>query len=497
MSKDKISTQEIAELLSLKAGISKKAADDFIKQLFATIEDSLLTGEQVKVKNLGTFKLQWNEPRKSVNVQTGEEIILAGYNKVSFTPDAGLKDLVNEPYAHLEPVVLDENNEPEQEEMPEPETDVLPDPLRIFTEQANEIKDILSEIQSLSAVHNAASQDEDEEEETEEDIVLSDTYEDDEAILSEDDEMVTEAQNIQLQEDIEEEEDVDVIVKSQEVEVQRNTEEAIVETVAEPTVNVAPEPTTEIFEKQEEALETELISQTTNTESEKTIEPQTTAANDTTPPVTVAPKTRKRKPFFKRVWVWLLIVLLVLVGSAIAVYFSSSCISCWFEYKVLNQSQREQFQKVTNTLEDFGLNIKSIFIAEQPDTLVVSPDTIVAQKLPEVDTLPKVVAPEKTVSPVDSLDILLTKPRVYTEFIGSERIVEGSRLTRISERYYGTRDFWVYIYEANKERIKNPDMIPIGTLIKIPKVDARLLDAQNPKVMNKARELHDLYVGKK
>lgn len=497
MSKDKISTQEIAELLSLKAGISKKAADDFIKQLFATIEDSLLTGEQVKVKNLGTFKLQWNEPRKSVNVQTGEEIILAGYNKVSFTPDAGLKDLVNEPYAHLEPVVLDENNEPEQEETPEPETDVLPDPLRIFTEQANEIKDILSEIQSLSAVHNAASQDEDEEEETEEDIVLSDTYEDDEAILSEDDEMATEAQNIQLQEDIEEEEDVDVIVKSQEVEVQRNTEEAIVETVTEPTVNVAPEPTTEIFEKQEEALETELISQTTNTESEKTIEPQTTAANDTTPPVTVAPKTRKRKPFFKRVWVWLLIVLLVLVGSAIAVYFSSSCISCWFEYKVLNQSQREQFQKVTNTLEDFGLNIKSIFIAEQPDTLVVSPDTIVSQKLPEVDTLPKVVAPEKTVSPVDSLDILLTKPRVYTEFIGSERIVEGSRLTRISERYYGTRDFWVYIYEANKERIKNPDMIPIGTLIKIPKVDARLLDAQNPKVMSKARELHDLYVGKK
>lgn len=496
MSKDKISTQEIAELLSLKAGISKKAADDFIKQLFATIEDSLLTGEQVKVKNLGTFKLQWNEPRKSVNVQTGEEIILAGYNKVSFTPDAGLKDLVNEPYAHLEPVVLDENNEPEQEETPEPEADVLPDPLRIFTEQANEIKDILSEIQSLSAIHNATPQEE--EEETEEDIVLNtDTYEDEEEILSEDDEMATEAQNIQLQEDIEEEEDVDVIVKSQEVEVQRNTEEAIVETVAEPTVNVAPEPTTEIFEKQEEALETELISQTTNTESEKTIEPQTTAANDTTPPVTVAPKTRKRKPFFKRVWVWLLIVLLVLVGSAIAVYFSSSCISCWFEYKVLNQSQREQFQKVTNTLEDFGLNIKSIFIAEQPDTLVVSPDTIVAQKLPEVDTLPKVVAPEKTVSPVDSLDILLTKPRVYTEFIGSERIVEGSRLTRISERYYGTRDFWVYIYEANKERIKNPDMIPIGTLIKIPKVDARLLDAQNPKVMSKARELHDLYVGKK
>ena len=86
---------------------------------------------------------------------------------------------MNEPYAHLEPVVLDENNEPEQEETPEPEADVLPDPLRIFTEQANEIKDILSEIQSLSAIHNATPQEE--EEETEEDIVLNtDTYEDEE-----------------------------------------------------------------------------------------------------------------------------------------------------------------------------------------------------------------------------------------------------------------------------------------------------------------------------
>ena len=87
--------------------------------------------------------------------------------------------------------------------------------------------------------------------------------------------------------------------------------------------------------------------------------------------------------------------------------------------------------------------------------------------------------------------------RYSKEILSLANIVEGSRLTRISERYYGTRDFWVYIYEANKERIKNPDMIPIGTLIKIPKVDARLLDAQNPKVMSKARELHDLYVGKK
>lgn len=111
---------------------------------------------------------------------------------------------MNEPYAHLEPVVLDENNEPEQEETPEPERDVLPDPLRIFTEQANEIKDILSEIQSLSAEHKATLN-ENVEEETEEatvaDIVLNTETYDAEDLLNEDDEMVAEAENIQLQND--------------------------------------------------------------------------------------------------------------------------------------------------------------------------------------------------------------------------------------------------------------------------------------------------------
>jgi nucleoid DNA-binding protein len=142
MSKEKLSSHEIVELLSTKAGISRKQADDFLKFLFSTIEDALLAGESVKIKGFGTFKLQWNEPRKSVNVQTGEEIILAGYYKVTFSPETQLKEAVNEPFAHLEPVVLDQNNDSVAEK--EPSESVF-DQMGIFTEQANEIKDILSE----------------------------------------------------------------------------------------------------------------------------------------------------------------------------------------------------------------------------------------------------------------------------------------------------------------------------------------------------------------
>ena len=72
--------------------------------------------------------------------------------------------------------------------------------------------------------------------------------------------------------------------------------------------------------------------------------------------------------------------------------------------------------------------------------------------------------------------------------------MEGSRLTLISKKYYGARDFWVYIYEANKDIIPNPDIVPKGTMIRVPKLPASLIDANDPACMEKAKALHDLYV---
>jgi len=87
MIKEKISSQEIIDLIALKASVSKRAAEEFLKVMIASIEEALLAGEVVKIKNFGTFKLQWNEPRKSVNVQTREEIVIGGYYKVVFVTD--------------------------------------------------------------------------------------------------------------------------------------------------------------------------------------------------------------------------------------------------------------------------------------------------------------------------------------------------------------------------------------------------------------------------
>jgi hypothetical protein len=114
----------------------------------------------------------------------------------------------------------------------------------------------------------------------------------------------------------------------------------------------------------------------------------------------------------------------------------------------------------------------------------------------------KVVIPKETNEydsitqhqPVDSTQLLFDNPRVFNDFFASERMKAGTRLTIISKRYYGSKDFWVYIYEANKERISNPDHIAIGTLIRIPKLDPRLIDVTNPRCLEKAKQLHDIYV---
>jgi nucleoid DNA-binding protein len=155
MSKDKVSTQELIKQLAKRLNINEKLAEDFLKAMFSTIEEELLKGELVKVKNLGTFKLQWNDPRKSVDVTTGDEIMLEGYNKITFTPDSKLKDLVNEPFAYLEPVLLDSDS-PVLEPV---KTDDGFDTLNILSGQAAEIKSLLSEISALSE-NNTQQEDE-------------------------------------------------------------------------------------------------------------------------------------------------------------------------------------------------------------------------------------------------------------------------------------------------------------------------------------------------
>jgi outer membrane protein OmpA-like peptidoglycan-associated protein len=75
------------------------------------------------------------------------------------------------------------------------------------------------------------------------------------------------------------------------------------------------------------------------------------------------------------------------------------------------------------------------------------------------------------------------------ELLGKERILFGKNLAQLALKYYGSRDFWVYIYEANKDHIANPNKISFGTLIYIPKLDPSLIELNNPSCIEKAKAL--------
>ena len=105
---NKSDIKDLARQLSEQYELSKKDAEKFVEQMFAVLNEGLHYDKQVKVKGLGTFKVMSVAPRKSVNVQTGEPIIIEGREKISFTPDASMRDAVNRPFAQFETVVLNE-----------------------------------------------------------------------------------------------------------------------------------------------------------------------------------------------------------------------------------------------------------------------------------------------------------------------------------------------------------------------------------------------------
>lgn len=104
----KLLIQDIASLLSVKLDITKKKADSFARAFFEVILDGLRRDKYVKIKGFGTFKVVIVEERESVNIKTGERFRIDSYSKISFTPDSGMKELVNRPFSDFKMVVLND-----------------------------------------------------------------------------------------------------------------------------------------------------------------------------------------------------------------------------------------------------------------------------------------------------------------------------------------------------------------------------------------------------
>ena len=104
----KMAILELARAIAVRHGMTQKEAERFVNTFIDVVNDGLRNEKQLKIKGLGTFKVIDTKDRESVNVNTGERIMIGGRGKITFTPDTVMRELVNKPFAQFQTVVLND-----------------------------------------------------------------------------------------------------------------------------------------------------------------------------------------------------------------------------------------------------------------------------------------------------------------------------------------------------------------------------------------------------
>ena len=458
MAEEKITIVDLRKAIAKQTQTEEAQVGAFLNQLIATIKEGLQKDKTVRISGLGTFKLQWVEPRKSVNISTGEPILIEGYQKLSFTPEQNVKERINEPYADLEPVILDDNGNVIEGQMPKS------DPMQKFDEQALEIKDLLADLGADLTNEEPAETETNVEEpiaESNEESAIeeSDAESKKEPIVEEPDAESKEKPIVEVS-DAESKE-----VPIAEVPDAESKEEPIVE---EPDAESKEEPIVEEpkVEKIETPVDTPKVSEVNGETKEK--------------------EEKKEKPF--RGWlVACITVLSLIILLFICGLFLQNKIEEWAD--MLNGQMNAEQAMVDNeaTPQDEALSATAnadVFADESSDSVANTADEAVGNG----DSSALAETP-KALPQTD-----FYKERIYTEFIGFETVREGSRLTWIAKKFYDNKELWVFIYEANKDKIKNPSTVTVGTQLKIPALPDELFDPNNMKAQHLIKKLQEQYL---
>lgn len=342
--------------LSAQGRVSEKVADDFLTALTASIQDGLKADGSVTVNGLGTFKLQDMPARESVNVSTGERITIEGYKKVVFA-----QGTLRSKAAKQE--------------------DILIDPIKKLGEQAEEIKGILSELNSM--------------EET-------------------------------------------------------GSEQPAVE----PQPVVEPEPVVE---------------------PQPAVEPQV---------VVEQPAEQPTKPTKKPFNPWLTGLLTIGVFGimlVIAFFILRHSIIRWAENMRSNLEQRTNTPKPQTPAQDNTAD----FAVEAENT----------EALNGTDSTHSTET-EKTVTSTESKepDYYNDAKRKFTEWQATETVGQDSRLAWVAKKHYGEKALWVFIYEANRDKLATPNHVLPGMELRIPKLPDELRDVNNPKTKALLERLSEEYL---
>lgn len=434
---ERLSLQDLIDLLAKKQEITKKEAEAFLRELIAVISENIESNEPVKIKDFGTFKLVKVNARKSVDVNTGEAIEIAAHYKLSFVPDKSLKEAINRPFAHFESVVLEEgvsfdNIEKEEAEVIESdEEDVSVD------EESNEGTAVIIPIVSQDVAEEAepASQLE----------IIEDTSNatvNDVPVIQEDIQGGETSDEEVVEEDITEY--ISVSKPSSVADLQEDIQPEVDPLHSEEEVITTPQPLADIPDEGDMEYERKVA------ELKK------------------ASKRRRR---------------LVSLGFFIFLILAGFLIGGLY------------FQEIAKYLTNGPDNNGPTAVVEdkqgiKPDANIIPADSLSGTQVQ--DSIPVSTNPE---SPVHGKDNLPAQPKASTTPtpnvntpLATVTIESGSTLRNIALKYYGHKSFCVYIYEENKDKIKNINNIPLGTKLVIPAPAKYGINAQDRSSIEKAKE---------
>lgn len=142
--------QDIASVIRDKNDMSSIDAKKFLKDFFTLISDGLNTDKIVKIKGLGTFKIVDVQDRESVNVNTGERVVIEGHGKITFVPDTVMKEFVNRPFAQFETVVINDGVDFSEIDKKENEEEKIVEPAK--TETPVKVTEIPTKVSEKSAM---------------------------------------------------------------------------------------------------------------------------------------------------------------------------------------------------------------------------------------------------------------------------------------------------------------------------------------------------------
>lgn len=448
----KLNQKQLSEMFYQINGKSRQKSELFVKSFFEIIEEELLKGEQVKVKGLGVFKTVKVEERESVNVNTGERIKINGYVKISFTPDAALKETINKPFAAFETMVLSDfqaemiSKSLEETVGDQAEEQDLEDAVSVPEVAEEEVIEVQETEESVAKIEPEAEV----VEEVEEEPVVEPESEQEAEVVEE--EPVIEEEIIE-EEQVEAETEEEVVAES--AEEQEMVKEPEAEVVEEPIVE--PEPVVEL----EPVVEQEPIAEPENIE-------ETTAKVDGE---VVEDKQIKEKK--KHIGLRALIILAsIILALLLLVYMLWPVI---FQQYIKHQYKTSRNDVVTEQV----ITPESV-VPEQQNVLEGSADSSTETAVENTATVPAPAKPVTTVS--ETKPVADTKPVAVSnnvvkqsiklvaedenrdladitaddtdnyEIVGllAEHILKKDEiLTILSQKYYGTKKLWPYIAKYN------------------------------------------------